>query len=310
MDPLGRLHSKPFATRDALGLVTPDVLRGPRYRRLMRGAYQPAGTGTAHGRLVQAFRARHGDDLVLLGRSAAWAHGACSASATDPVCVAMATAHQLRTTAEVHPLVATLRPDDVVRTPLGAATSRARTAYDLARGTGAPGRGLVDRVADVDALLRATGLTAEAARLGAVSWPGLRGARAAREALDLCRDGVDSPPETRLRLLLRAGGLPEPVTQCPVLAADGRTVARLDLGWPALRAGCEYDGQVHGTPEQVRVDLRRHNGIREADWVVLQVDRHQMRRPEEVVAQARRLVAARQALVTTGRDRFAALGGA
>ena len=69
-------------------------------------------------------------------------------------------------------------------------------------------------------------------------------------------------------------------------------VARPDLGWPEHTVGCEYDGGVHQDPGQLRIDLRRHNLLREAGWVVLQVDRYQMRRPDEVVRQVARLLAA------------------
>ncbi|MFC3688218.1 hypothetical protein [Aquipuribacter hungaricus] len=294
MDALARLHAQPFSTRQALGVVTPDQLRGPRYRRLMRGAHQTADADTGHGRQIQAFRVTHPHAFVLLGHSAAWAHGATFAAGTDPVVVSVPSSHQLRRTAAVHPHVGRLDPDDVVLTPLGPATRLGRTAFDLARGTGSSSTDVDDRVVEVDALLRSTPLGLEAARAVLDGAAGLRGVRRAREVLGLAREGVDSPPETRLRLLLVRAGLPDPVTQCPVEDRWGRTVARLDLGWPDLRLGCEYDGEVHLGARQVRVDLRRHNDIREAGWVVLQVDRHQMRRPDEIVRQVLSLVAARR----------------
>lgn len=283
------LRSQPFATREAQGLVTPDELRGPGYTQLLHGAHQPAEDAVEHGRRVQAFRKVHGPDHVLLGRSAAWAHGALFAGPDDPVVVAIRTHHGLARTRHVVPHLATLADDDVVTTALGPATSPGRTALDLARGVGDPLSSLGDRVAAVDALLRATAITAADARAAAVVGRRLRGLPGARRVLELARDGVDSVPETRLRLALAAAGLPEPTTQCPV-ELDGRTVARLDLGWPESRVGCEYDGAVHLDPAQVRVDLRRHNLIRESGWVVLQVDRHQMRRMHEVIRQLRHLL--------------------
>lgn len=293
MDPLADLHSRPFRTADALPLVGRGALRGPRYKRVMHGVHQVAEDDDGHGRRIQGFRARHDGPFVLLGRSAAWAHGACWAGPADPVTVAIRTAHQLARTAEVVPHLASLEPRDVVLTPLGPATSLGRTAVDLARAVGTPDRSFADRVADVDALVRATPLTADGARAAADACRRLRGVRGARDVLEACRDGVDSRPETRLRLLLRSGGLPEPMTQCPVRSADGRLVARLDLGWPDLRVGCEYDGEVHLAPGQVRKDLRRHNAVREAGWLVLQVDRHQLARPVEVLRQVGALLALR-----------------
>lgn len=177
----------------------------------------------------------------------------------------------------------------MVQTQLGLATGPARTAVDLARGVGARTSSVADRVAAVDALVRTTALTADGARAAVAGLQRLHGLPTARRVLDLVRDGVDSLPETELWLVLGRAGLPEPSTQCPVLL-DGRIVARLDLGWPGARVGCEYDGAVHLEPQQVRRDLRRHNLVREAGWLVLQVDRHQLRRPEEVVRQLRRLL--------------------
>lgn len=279
------LHSQPFATHQAAGLISPDTLRGPRYRQLMHGAHQPAGHDVNHGRRIQAFRRSHDQELVLLGRSAAWAHGACFAEDPDPVDVAIPTRHRLARTATVTPHLAVLGSDQVTTTPFGLATSPARTAVDLARGIGAPAATVGDLVAAVDALLRSTDLTAAGAREALTTYRRLRGLPTARRVLALCRDGVDSPPETRLRLLLVAAGLPEPTTQCPV-RLDGRVVARLDLGWPDLQIGVEYDGKVHLGREQVRADLRRHNRIRQAGWLVLQVDRYQLRRPDQVAEQA------------------------
>ncbi|MGJ7442799.1 endonuclease domain-containing protein [Aquipuribacter sp. MA13-6] len=283
------LHSQPFATAEAEGLVSPDVLRGPRYRQLMHAAHQKSTIPVDHGRRLQAFRRTHDEGFVLLTRSAAWAHGAVFAAADDPVAVAIPTRHRLARTTEVTPHLAVLEDDEVTTTPFGPSTSLDRTVVDLARGLGRPGALVGDLVAQVDALLRATTLTASEARQAVLGYRRLHGLATAHQVVDLCRDGVDSPPETRLRLLLTAAGLPEPTTQCPV-ELEGRVVARLDLGWPDLRVGCEYDGSVHLAPEQVRVDLRRHNLIRQAGWLVLQVDRHQMRRPDRVVEQARHLL--------------------
>lgn len=285
MDPLARLHTGPFSTAEALDLLTEDVLRGPRYRQLSHGAHQLAELEVDHGRRIQAFRKTHGDDFVLVGRSAAWAHGVRSVDQDSPVVVGIPSRHRLRRTAHVTPHLARLTHDEVVPTPFGLATVPGRTAVDLARGIGERNRPVTARVADVDALLRASGLTADEARVVPAACRGVRGLRGAGDVLELCCDGVDSRQETRLRLLIVGAGLPTPQTQCPVVLPGGRVVARLDLGWPDQRVGCEYDGQVHLSPEQVRIDLRRHNLIREAGWRVLQVDRHQIRGPREVLRQ-------------------------
>lgn len=285
MDDLTKLQSGPFSTAAALGLMTEDVLRGPRYRQLSHGAHQLAALGVDHGRRIEAFRTTHREDFVLLGHSAAWAHGVRDVDDQAPVVVAIPSKHRLRRTAHVTPHLARLTADEVVETPFGLATCAARTAVDLARGIGTRARPVATRVADVDSLLRASGLPAAEAREAAAGSRGLRGLTTAVDVLRRCCDGVDSRQETRLRLLVVGAGLPAPSTQCPVVLPGGRVVARLDLGWPERRVGLEYDGQVHVTPEQVRIDLRRHNLVREAGWRVLQVDRYQIRYPDEVLRQ-------------------------
>jgi very-short-patch-repair endonuclease len=86
--------------------------------------------------------------------------------------------------------------------------------------------------------------------------------------------------ETRLRLTVLAAGLVEPDVQCPV-SVDGHVVARLDLGWPDLRLGVEYDGAVHRERRQHSRDLARHNGFRAMDWTVFQVDARLLERPRD-----------------------------
>lgn len=59
--------------------------------------------------------------------------------------------------------------------------------------------------------------------------PGVRGIRKAKAALELCRVGADSAPETKLRLALGRLGLPEPTLSHVVLDSTG-----WELAWPDL----------------------------------------------------------------------------
>src|SRR5690606_39703155 len=70
-----------------------------------------------------------------------------------------------------------------------------------------------------------------------------RRSSARRRAAALVRPRVASPPETRLRLLVVLGGLPEPATGYEVRVA-GRT-RYLDLAYPDWRVAVEYDGRHH-----------------------------------------------------------------
>ncbi|WP_129338006.1 hypothetical protein [Cellulomonas endophytica] len=94
---------------------------------------------------------------------------------------------------------------------------------------------------------------------------GRRGAAAARPLLALADGRSQSPLESWARLDLTDAGLPPDELQVPVRTADGRTVARGDLGW-RLPGGrwlvAEIDGAtVHGTPEAVFADRRRQNAV-------------------------------------------------
>ena len=85
----------------------------------------------------------------------------------------------------------------------------------------------------------------------------------------LCDPGAESPQETRLRLLLLAGGLPRPVTQYEVRDANGLFVARLDLAYPGRRIGIEYEGDHPRERTAFQRDLRRLNALRACGWTIL-----------------------------------------
>ena len=98
------------------------------------------------------------------------------------------------------------------------------------------------------------------------------GVRLARRAARLIRDGVESPMETRLRLLLVRAGLPRPVCGLEVTGARGRTIGWFDLAWPEFRVIAEYDGDGHRTSrEQYDRDIRRFDLADDAGWKVIRV---------------------------------------
>ncbi|WP_125612853.1 hypothetical protein [Specibacter cremeus] len=85
----------------------------------------------------------------------------------------------------------------------------------------------------------------------------LRGLRLARAALDLMRVGVDSPPETRVRLLLFRAGLPEFTPDYPVEGKPGETPIFTDLGCAKFKVCGEYEGNHHLTPQKQAEDRHR-----------------------------------------------------
>ena len=125
--------------------------------------------------------------------------------------------------------------------------------------------------------------------------PGSRGARRAREALALVREGTDSAMETRTRLVLLRAGLPEPLVNQPVLDGAGRFVALPDLQVVEARVAIEYDGDVHRTDARTwRRDIERRQRLEDAGWVVVTATADDvLRRPDRLVTRVRRLLATR-----------------
>ena len=104
------------------------------------------------------------------------------------------------------------------------------------------------------------------------------GVRRARQALRLARAGVESPMETRLRLLLGRAGLPEPVCGYELRRPSGRRVGWFDLAWPDRRVIAEYDGDEHRTSTvQYERDIRRFDDAADLGWRVIRVRRHGIR---------------------------------
>lgn len=283
--------ARTFSTAAGLATAPRRTIDGDGYRRPIHGTRTPAHVPFDHGTLVEAVRVRLGGSPVLLGISAAWALGCRLAEPDQAVHVMVGSGIRSRELVVAHR--GHIDPADVARTSFGAATSPARTAVDLARGFGGTARlGVAARVAWVDALIRATALTASEARDAVAGARELRGLTAASTVVASACDGVDSVKETQLRLLLRRCGFAEPVVQCPVVTSSGTIVAKLDLGWPDHRVGVEYDGAVHREFSQHSRDMARHNRIRLAGWQVVQVDARALREPTEFLAQLRAMLGA------------------
>lgn len=94
-----------------------------------------------------------------------------------------------------------------------------------------------------------------------------------RRVESLARAGSESAMETRLRLLLVLGGLPEPTVQHPVLL-EGRP-RRFDLAYVPSLIAVEYDGAHHfRSEEQKHADAVRRDAAALAHWLVISVVPH------------------------------------
>lgn len=119
--------------------------------------------------------------------------------------------------------------------------------------------------------------------------------RLAQRAARLVRSGVESAPETHLRLLVIGDGLPEPETGIEVHREDGRWIGWFDLGWRARRVLLEYDGDQHRTSkQQYERDIRRFDEATAAGWTVVRVRSTGLyQQPRETLTRVRRALYAR-----------------
>ncbi len=251
---------RPFTRADALAAgVSPKQLRGSRFRRVFTGVYVDA--RVAPDPLVRVEGA-----LVLHPPGAFASHVSAARVYGLPL--------------PVHPLehVSVVRAGDR-RRRAGIRNHLAPpgTPVVAARGlrVSAPAEmfvelgevlDLVDLVVVGDALVRLGRVTPERlrARCAASTRPG---APAARLAAGYVRDEVDSPMETRLRLLLVLAGLPEPTVNHTIRGPDGRVLMRFDLSYPDLRIVIEYDGRQHRADlDQWDRDERRKDWFDDRGW--------------------------------------------
>lgn len=82
---------------------------------------------------------------------------------------------------------------------------------------------------------------------------------------------MDSPQETRTRLLLVRAGVPEPEVNVDAYADDGGGwLALPDLSWPPVKVALEYLGDVHRLQRgRWRRDVRRRTVLEDHGWIVL-----------------------------------------
>lgn len=282
-----RLGDTPFTTAEALEEIPEWELYGPDYEQVIHGVHISSRVQQRYAHRIEAARRRAGPDNLLVGATAAWAHGAHLAAARD--FVHLTGRHPRRTLdVVVHRLL--VEEAEVASTPWGPATNPARTMVDVARGMGADHLSVDSRVAWVDAVAHRSRTPVQDARDLLRSWPTRKGAPDARLVLALARDGAESVKETELRLVVGRHGLPEPVLQHEVFGPGGEFVARLDLAWPERRVALEYDGAHHRERGQHSRDLARHNALRALGWTVLQVDLHALRAPDGWLGQLRALL--------------------
>ncbi|WP_189170385.1 hypothetical protein [Pilimelia anulata] len=252
----------------AAGLLTRRMLGGGSWRRLLPDVYLHRDAVLDHRTWIEAAALLLPAGSAVAGYSAAHLWGVDvlprpPRPAGEPVTVIVPVPRGLPAE-RVREWQRRLEPGEVTTFAGLPVTTGLRTAFDLGREEPAVGA-----LAAVEALayrrvVRLGELRELAARRR--GWPG---AGRLRWVCAQAYPGVGSPMETRLRLLLRAGGLPRPRVQYEVRDPGGRLLGRLDLAYPRERLGVEYDGGHHRARATLRGDPERLNALRVAGWTIL-----------------------------------------
>lgn len=94
----------------------------------------------------------------------------------------------------------------------------------------------------------------------------------ARMAAAYVRAGVDSPMETRLRMLIVLAGLPEPEVNVTTYRSDGSWHRRFDLCYRGIKLIVEYEGRQHAEDsQQWHSDIERREEFDDEGYRILLV---------------------------------------
>jgi hypothetical protein len=261
--------SRPFTRGQACSAgITPGQLRGPRFRLLLRGVYVGSEvTPTIQVRACAALLI-HPVGAYLSHHTAAVLQGLpVPPSAVVHISVGSAADRRPQPGIADHVATSVVEVTDVGGLPVCSGPSLFVGLASVLH--------LVDLVVVGDAMVR-RGLTTIADLTRAAE----SGPRLGSRAAALVRERVDSPMETRIRLLLILAGFPEPVVNA--IVADRY---RPDLCWPKLRLIVEYDGRHHRDDlDQWDHDIERREWFESHDWTILTVvARDVFQRPAETI---------------------------
>jgi len=249
------------------------VARGE-VRRLLDDVYADADAEDSTELRCQAVALVLPEGAVVCRRTAAWLHGTDLFGPRGELeslvveCLTPAPFGRVRRRG-VRGYVGDLDMDDTQLLRGLPVTGVHRTGVDLARWLRRP-----HALAALDAMAHA-GLVSQEGLLELASrYPGYRGIRQARELIGFIEPRTESPGESWLRLRILDAGFPRPEAQI-VIEHGGREIYRLDLGYPDLRLGLEYDGlEFHDDPVDRAHDASRRDDLwRRFGWTVHGFDR-------------------------------------
>lgn len=160
-------------------------------------------------------------------------------------------------------------------------TSAGRTAIDVARWEDDD----ETAIAKVDAVCNRSRTDINDVRALATELRGLHGLQRVRHLLQWCDQRADSPPETRMRLLIARSDLPDPTPQVEIYNEYGAKVATADLAYKIEKVAIFYDGDVHRSRSTWEFDARVNAELSELGWQVVRVTGSMLRNPRTVLRQ-------------------------
>lgn len=282
-----QLKLGPVTIAQAKGLgFDRQLFRGRNWRRVGCGVYVWAALDDEpHGELV-ALLSRLPAGSVFSGRTAARLHG-METDGSPGVEFTVLPGTSVRSRPGVQVRIGRLHASTVTMCGTLPVTTPVRTCLDLARRVP-----LAEAVATLDQAVHLGLVALGDLRLYCAEVGRVRGIPRARRAVDLVEPGVESPMESRLRMILVLGGLPRPRVQVEIRDGFAGFLGRPDLLYPEARLGIEYDGGSHR--DRLVSDNRRQNRLQKAGFMLLRYTAPDVYgRPEAIVDEVRTLLQAR-----------------
>ncbi|MGE3285745.1 MAG: hypothetical protein AB7J32_06525 [Pseudonocardia sp.] len=273
-----------FTARELDGLLRAGSLAAVRRGAYVDGADERLAVATArHALLVHATAPRLHVDSVVSHVSAAVMHGLPTWDVPlERVHVTRNRRSGARRSGVVVLHAAGVEPEEVTAVDGVVVTDLPRTVVDLARSVE-----FERAVAVADAALRREGVDERALREALTRAAGRPGLAQARRVIAAADGRSESVGESRSRLALARAGLPVPVPQQELWAADGAGLGRVDFWWREQRTVGEFDGlEKYGrllrpgqsprdalVADKHREDALRDTGLQVVRWVWAELDR-------------------------------------
>lgn len=160
-------------------------------------------------------------------------------------------------------------------------TSAARTAVDVGRWEDDDDKA----IAKIDAVCNRSRITVASLAEAIDQMRGLHGVNRVRSLLRWCDERADSPPETRLRLMLIRAGLPAPTPQLVIRNEYGVKIAKADLGYERQKVAIFYDSELHRDKQTWEFDAWANAQMAELGWERVRVTSQMMRTPGTLIRQ-------------------------